>query len=337
MEKYEKMLESMIRQFQNKKIMFYGASLFLENFLKKHPIIKNVIGIIDKDSNKINKDFCGYKVFPPSYIETLKPDNVILTIVNNNQEIYLSLFDTIFSKHPEIEFSSIAGRYSTNVKYYCPFCDKELYFFDFGKKTRPNVKCSVCGSLERHRFLYFIYKEIIKRNQDKHLTILHTAPEKCIYNFLKEQSNIEYTTIDINPEKYTFANNCLKMDILDLKFPPETFDYIFTNHVIEHIPDESGFFRECFKVLKPNGKIILTAPYFEDLEKTLEDPAINTDEKRLKYYGQKDHVRKYGKDIFDRFKQYGNVTVIEKNYVPSDLRTKMNITEKENAIIISKQ
>jgi predicted SAM-dependent methyltransferase len=59
---------------------------------------------------------------------------------------------------------------------------------------------------------------------------------------------------------------------LDLtkKFPLEndTFDYVFTEHAIEHIPYEHGLgmLREAFRVLRPGGKIRVVTPDFAFLK-----------------------------------------------------------------------
>lgn len=48
------------------------------------------------------------------------------------------------------------------------------------------------------------------------------------------------------------------------KFPfgDNTFDYIFSEHMIEHVPYEKGIFvfRECYRVLKPGGIIRIATP-----------------------------------------------------------------------------
>ncbi len=45
-------------------------------------------------------------------------------------------------------------------------------------------------------------------------------------------------------------------------FPDNAFDYVVSEHMIEHIDYASGqaMLRECFRVLKPGGKIRLTTP-----------------------------------------------------------------------------
>lgn len=332
----DKLSFSLRKEIENsvgRKIMFWGASLFLKDFLSKQALFSNVAGIIDRDSAKWNRDFCGYKIYSPQMLDSINPDRVILTIINDNEAVYESLREEFLQKYPAIE---LCENITAAIKYYCPFCKKEAVFKNAGYPLRYSARCPYCNSLERHRFLYYIYEQILEENKNRKIKILHTAPEECVYKYLSRKTNIEYTTVDLNPDGYPYADNCLKMNILDMKFEDNTFDYILSNHVIEHIEDEAGFFRECLRVLKPDGKLIITAPYFKELETTFEDPAIVTDEERLKYYGQSDHVRKYGRDIFARFSKYGKVSVLGADFLPENLREKMNLGDIESAAIISK-
>jgi len=56
-----------------------------------------------------------------------------------------------------------------------------------------------------------------------------------------------------------------------------TFDYVFSEHMIEHIPYAAGSFmlRECHRVLKPGGKIRIATPDLHrllDLRSTVKSP-----------------------------------------------------------------
>ena len=196
--------------------------------------------------------------------------------------------------------------------YYCPICKKYSHFTQMGVKPRHAVKCPNCQSLERHRFLYFIYKKYFLNTQ-KQIKILHTAPEKCIYNLIKKNPNIEYTAIDISPEKYNFCD-CKKEDVTGLSFADNTFDFVISNQVMEHILDEKKYLLELTRVLKPDGTFLLNFPVFMNQEKTFQDDSITTPEDREKNYGQNDHVRAYGRDVFSRFKkEYGAKVIFAKD------------------------
>lgn len=46
----------------------------------------------------------------------------------------------------------------------------------------------------------------------------------------------------------------------EIAFPDDTFDAITMNHVVEHLPDPIGTFRECKRVLKKGGRLVVTVP-----------------------------------------------------------------------------
>ena len=60
-----------------------------------------------------------------------------------------------------------------------------------------------------------------------------------------------------------------------------------------------------FRVLRPKGFAILQAPISKNAKENFEDFSIILPEERKKYFGQKDHVRIYGKDYKKRLESVG--------------------------------
>lgn len=75
--------------------------------------------------------------------------------------------------------------------------------------------------------------------------------------------------------------------------------------MLEHIPDDKRALRELFRILKPGGWAILQSPVNFNRETTFEDFSIVLPHDRERVFGQKDHVRIYGRDYADRIKNAG--------------------------------
>jgi SAM-dependent methyltransferase len=165
-------------------------------------------------------------------------------------------------------------------------------------------------SLERHRLIWLYLKEKTNFFSDK-LKVLHIAPEYCFIKRFGKMNNLDYTTADLNSP---WAK--VKMDVQSIPFPDNTFDAIICNHVLEHVPNDKRAMQELFRVMKAGGFGIFQVPVDLTLEKTLEDDAINTPLLREKHYGQRDHLRLYGRDYPERLMNMG-FSVIEDDFVKS--------------------
>jgi len=164
---------------------------------------------------------------------------------------------------------------------------------------RPNVLSPSTLSLERHRLLW-LYLERKTDFFTQARKMLHFAPEQAFYKRFKKMKHLEYTTTDLNSP---LAD--VKADICDLPFKDNSYDVIFCNHVLEHIPNDELAMQELYRVLKPGGFAILQIP--QDLKRatTFEDDSIRDPKKRAEIFGQYDHVRIYGRDYFTKLEEKG--------------------------------
>ncbi len=190
----------------------------------------------------------------------------------------------------------------------CPVCEHSYSkFLPYGRIGRPNALCPNCLALERHRLMWIFLRE--KTNFfTASLRVLHIAPEHCFIERFEALKNLDYITADIESPLAK-----VKMDVHDIPFPDNSFDVVFCNHVLEHVTDDLKACSEFNRVLKPTGWGILQSPVY-DLEKTLEDNTITDAVERERIFGQRDHVRKYGKDYASRLGNSG-IKIEESHFV----------------------
>ena len=191
--------------------------------------------------------------------------------------------------------------YLTGKKYEDPIDGKTFRkFLPYGYgNPRANVLSPSTLSLERHRLLWLY----LTRETDffsKPLKVLHVAPEQAFYKRFKNQKNLTYITTDL----YSPLAD-VKADLCALPFEDDSFDVIFCNHVLEHIPDDTQAMRELYRVMKKGGWGIFQVPQDINRAHTFEDDTITDPAERTRIFGQYDHVRVYGLDYFDRLRQVG--------------------------------
>lgn len=98
-------------------------------------------------------------------------------------------------------------------------------------------------------------------------------------NYGWETTGLDFDTEAVKTAKQKNLN--VKLGSLDeQKFPTNYFDVITLSHVIEHVYDPLELIKECFRILKPDGKMVLSTPnnkslghkYFKENWRGLEPP-----------------------------------------------------------------
>ncbi|MEZ4853560.1 class I SAM-dependent methyltransferase [Flavobacterium sp.] len=188
-------------------------------------------------------------------------------------------------------------------KYTDPIDGKSFRMFlpyGYGNQ-RNNVLSPSTLSLERHRLLWlYLQNETDFFTSSENKKVLHFAPEQEFYKRFKKQKNITYTTTDLLSP---LAD--VKADICNLPFENNSFDIIFCNHVLEHIPNDTKAMQELFRVMKPSGWGIFQIPQDLTRDTTFTDDSITNPKERAKIFGQYDHVRIYGRDYFNKLRSIG--------------------------------
>lgn len=201
-----------------------------------------------------------------------------------------------------------------------------------------NFGCPFCSASDRTRHIFLFFDKTHFWQLFEQKRVLHIAPELQLYNKLKEITLAEYIVGDINLSKYNDIRDVKKIDLTSLDFPDDYFDIIIANHVLEHIPNFHMALDEIYRCLAQAGFAIIQTPYSALLYNSLEDPNINTQELRLKYYGERDHYRIFGQDLFDILQRRGFKLDIKKHsdYISPQETAKYAVNFKEDLTLIRK-
>ena len=122
----------------------------------------------------------------------------------------------------------------------------------------------------------------------------------------------------LNTDIYKTFDDVTFLDITkQLPLPSNSFDYMTSEHLIEHItfPEGLAFLKECMRVLRPNGKVRITTPNLETILKL-----YNSAQTKEKEYI--DHIvqnfipqANYNKEVFvinNAFRNWGHQFLFDK-------------------------
>ncbi len=172
-----------------------------------------------------------------------------------------------------------------------------------------HFECPACGSSDRERHLQLYMEGRGIFSAIKGQTVVHFAPEPAIVHRIQQSGPSRYVRCDLYPAHPDVE----KVDMQVMPFADSSIDLLIANHVLEHVADDLRALDEIRRILKPTGRAILQTPYSAKLISTWSDAGIADDKARLQAYGQEDHVRLYGADIFERFSSRGLRSCVQRH------------------------
>jgi SAM-dependent methyltransferase len=178
----------------------------------------------------------------------------------------------------------------------CTICEKT--FRKFLTNQRGEELCPSCGSMPRDRRLFSEFKK--EKSETGVVKLLDFSPSRSLYRKLSKDKSIRYYPTDLSTD---FISE-YQYDITKIPVVDGFFDFIFCFHILEHIDDDKAAIQELFRTLKKGGKAFVQTPFIEG--NIYENPAVKTDDDRLKHFGQADHVRIYSVNgLAERLKNEG--------------------------------
>ncbi|SFK45355.1 glycosyltransferase [Lysobacter sp. cf310] len=177
-----------------------------------------------------------------------------------------------------------AGVESFLVGGHCAVCDRPSAFnvsFAYSSGSRSDVNwrehldCAKCGFINRVRAAIHAFQSELKPTADSRIYI--TEQTTPLYRWVREHypntQGSEYLADKVAPggELAGLRNE----NLMALTFPDQSFDYVLSFDVLEHVPEPEKAFAECFRVLRPGGAMLWSAPFaFEDQSRLAEKNVI---------------------------------------------------------------
>lgn len=214
-------------------------------------------------------------------------------------------------------------------RYECPCCDSSLRGFvgrwGFLRATTDGY-CPRCNAKARHRRIWhFLQQEssVVAVGRQ----ILEIAPWPSLASALRGLRGVGYVGLDL---QHTGPHVTLIGDAVAMPFRSGAFDLVLCVHVLEHIEDDRSAIGALFDVVKPGGWALVSVPLHFD-RPTHEDPSITDPNERARVFGERSHVRAYGKDLGDRLTTAGfQVDLDLAADVPVDVAERFGLRNDEN-------
>lgn len=137
----------------------------------------------------------------------------------------------------------------------------DSFFFKTGERIIPGSVSNYCLAIHYSRYLF-------SQRFCKGKKVLNVASGSGYGSEVLLSNSKEVYNVDISPELVFYGvqefgaynNHFLLMDAQKMSFPDEFFDVIVSFETLEHIPNSDLFLKECNRVLKKDGKMILSTP-----------------------------------------------------------------------------
>jgi ubiquinone/menaquinone biosynthesis C-methylase UbiE len=130
------------------------------------------------------------------------------------------------------------------------------FYNNFHKKKEHKVVDFMTQN--RYEFL----RSLLKNQTGKVLVVgCGSRDEMSILNDKCEGTGLDISKVAVEKSKKNYPRfRYIVGDAQNMPFGQERFDCIVCSEVIEHLPDDEKFLEEAYRVLKPQGRLIITAP-----------------------------------------------------------------------------
>jgi SAM-dependent methyltransferase len=157
--------------------------------------------------------------------------------------------------------------------YFCNRCQvgfdwtpNRIIFEKFDPDENNDSLEKLKGKLKAFTRLYVLLQELIspvyisKKNLKQ---IIHTIESNNQLGLNIGSGVTNYSPRIINFDKQVFKNVDIVGDLFSLPFADNSFDYVFSIYVLEHVANPQAAIREMYRVLKPDGMCYSFIPFIQ--------------------------------------------------------------------------
>jgi len=130
--------------------------------------------------------------------------------------------------------------------------------------------------LEDFDYKWPVLKKFIPKNEKIKILDFGCGKGKIFGEILTINPHANITGVDVSKKAITFIKNKFPKkkfykisDGGKLPFSSQSFDFIIASDVLEHVYDTENAFLELARVLKKNGKILISVPYNGKIKNTI--------------------------------------------------------------------
>ena len=196
---------------------------------------------------------------------------------SGGKQLYKNLQDRLFNTNGNWSFSKCSTCQTVWLNFRPQKEDIQKYYFDYfthgdrneaecGLKTKYSIKTKILDLI--------LFKRRIERDLYGKARLIPLKPPGRIldigcgdgsYMDWMRKNGWDVIGCEPDPKAAHIAKTRLGLNVInaafeDLKYPPNSFDAITLNHVIEHVYDPKDVIIRCFELLKFNGKLAIITP-----------------------------------------------------------------------------
>lgn len=197
-------------------------------------------------------------------------------------EGYQQMMVSEYTNRTNRENQLIGDQQGFSTPGFCYVCSKHVDFFSNfahaflnadGRKIpnwREHMVCPHCQLNNRMRGAIQVFEQLCEPKLDNNIYL--TEQKTPLYQWFQQNySRVVGSEYLANTVPYgSLDTNRIRNETLtDLTFEANTFHYILSFDVFEHIPDYRVAFQETLRCLKPRGRLIFTVPFNRGSEKNI--------------------------------------------------------------------